>query len=145
MRLKKIILLNVIAITCLPFFAFAMDIHLENNSDTYVTAQAGFSPCSSVAGDNIGIIKPRTKDGPGKLTVPERALYVFCLGYTCDAHIYASNNCSNEIAIVTASYSEGIKGIKNLDDKHYIASGSGGNGRLDQVSSGWIDWFKSMF
>lgn len=97
----------------------ADNIHLQNNTNTYMTASAGYSPCSSAAGDS-GLIKP----GEG-MDVPSAALALFCtLG--CEASIYASKSCSGKkIATIKINKDKTVGAVTNAPGSSYVIAASG--------------------
>lgn len=137
MSRKKLAL--TLIITTLPVISFA-DITLVNNTDLYGTAALSMSPCSSRAGDR-GIIPPH-----GTLTVPQSILNSFCSLWSCDAHIYATKDCSGkEMATITVNSSDGITNIQNNVSDQYTITGGGMSIQIDPVANGFFGWLKSLF
>lgn len=119
MKTFKLAAIAACAISICSTSVFAGNIHLQNNTNTYMTASAGYSPCSSAAGDS-GMIKP----GEG-LDVPPAALILFC-AYGCDASIYASKSCSGKkIATVKINKDKTIGAVNNTSDGVYVIAASG--------------------
>lgn len=119
MKTFKLAAIAACTISICSTAVFADNIHLQNNTNTYMTASAGYSPCSSAAGDS-GMIKP----GEG-LEVPSAALSLFCtLG--CEASIYASKSCSGKkIATVKINRDKTIGAVSNANGSGYVITASG--------------------
>lgn len=119
--MRKFKLAAVVACTLSIYSAgvFADTIHLQNNTNTYMTASAGYSPCSSAAGDS-GVIKP----GEG-MDVPSAALTLFCtLG--CEASIYASKSCSGKkIATIKINKDQTVGIVTNTSGSGYVITSAG--------------------
>jgi len=133
MLIRKLIF-NIVCIS-IPTFSFAMhsDLHIQNNTGSYGTAtlstMLSSSPCSSHAGSEMGIIKPHEP-----LTIPQIAFDIFCGLLPCQAHVYATTDCSGpEVAVLSIQNGWGITGIQSQDSR-YKFSGSGNNLTVDPAS-----------
>lgn len=139
MRKHRIALFGVLLISSLPLSTYA-DVTVVNNTDYYGTASLSLTPCSSRAGDR-GIIPPH-----GSLTVPGSLLNTFCSLFSCDAHIYASKDCSGkEVATVTVDSENGITSIKNYAKDQFVINGGGMSATIDPASGSWKNWLKWFF
>lgn len=140
MLFKKTSLIFIASSLALPLFANAADLTIINNTDIYGTGYVNFSPCSSRAGDK-GILKPHQP-----LTVPGKVFSIFCLGFSCEAHVYGTQDCSGkELAAVTIDPDKGVTKINNYDKEHFAVSGTGTNIIIDPVNKGWKNWFNWLF
>ncbi|MHB1222193.1 MAG: hypothetical protein ACYC0J_09385, partial [Gammaproteobacteria bacterium] len=133
MKTFKLAAITACAISICSTAAFADNIHLQNDTNTYMTASAGLSPCSSAAGDS-GKIKPGES-----LDVPSVALTTFCM-FGCDASIYASKSCSGKkIALVKINKNQTIGAVTNTNGSGYVITAAGntvtatGTGRLKSL------------
>jgi hypothetical protein len=135
MHIKKLILF------CALTFSMSAhaDLLLTNNTDSYGTGNVASSPCSSQAGDR-GITKPHST-----LTIPQIAFDLFCGLFTCEARLFATQNCSGPvIATVTIEFNKGVTHINNLS-KQFVVSGGGnhitinpGSKTIWQRLFGWV-------
>jgi hypothetical protein len=133
MKLNKVALLCALSFSTLSLSAQA-EISVTNNTDSYGTGYIASSPCSSQIGDR-GIIKPH-----GGLKVPEVAIEYYCGIFTCEAHVYATQDCSGkEIATLTVDFYNGVTHINNLDSEHFVVSGGGNQVVIDPGSKSWLE------
>lgn len=127
MRFSKVIATLILASTPLIASAETM-ITIINNTDSYGTGYAGFSPCSTIAGD-AGIIKPHETK-----SLDISAVSMFCGDRNCDGHVFLNKSCSGrQMAKVVVNAKKGIISVTNYDTQHYNVTIDGNTARIDPV------------
>jgi hypothetical protein len=140
--MRKIIA-SALLISALPTLAFAIDIKVTNNTDSYGTAYFNvfLKICSSSLGDG-GILKPQEKN----FTVPGSAVKSVCGNKNCEAFVFDTKNCSgNKIATVILNANSGVIDINNHASDRYSVTYNASSITINPPHKGFKSWFKSLF
>lgn len=144
--LRSLMLTGAFILNTWSLSTYASNITVTNNTNFPGTAKLGNSPCSSSrsAAGSRGIIQPHEQN----FVISEFAIGYFCLWSNCDAHVYASTNCSGpEVMTVTVNASDGIVSSPKYDDKQYLVSAANNHLTIEvkqQSRSGFFNWVKSL-
>lgn len=138
-------LLSVFILTALPVLAYAADINVRNNTDSYGTGHFNsfLKICSSTLGDK-GVMKPKQQN----FVIAGSSIKTACGSKDCEAFIYDSPNCKGQkTATVVINASTGIVNITNhAPDRFKIVEHSAINVEVNPPDQkGFKAWFKSFF
>lgn len=129
MSLKKIAMLSLITISTSPLFTYAVDIKLNNETDSYGTGAFGYM-CSGTLGDK-GVVKPHQPD----FDVSNGVLSMFC-SPNCEAEVYLNKSCAgNSFATVEININTGVTRTTVHDNSKYEIVGLGTNITIKPVST----------
>lgn len=138
---KKIF--SSLVVGLLPIVAYAADIHINNNTNSFGTASFDtiFQVCSSTYFGDRGIMKPKQSD----FTISDSVIKKVCGSKNCDALIFDNKNCEGKsIASVTVNANTGIINVKVKSDRYLIQQQSATHLTISEKNS-WKNWFKSLF
>jgi hypothetical protein len=143
MQTKLFALVSVFIISTLPILAHA-DIRIMNNTDSFVTAAVGSSPCSSEQG-NAGVAKPHQP-----INIPHIVFTIYCgLTTSCTGHVFMTKDCgisARETVTVNVDAIAGrITSYDNHDKEHYNFIVTGQNVVINQIKSSPKSWFRFLF
>jgi len=122
--MNKSLLFALASLISTSSFAF-QELTVTNKSNAYATGRAGYSPCSSFAGEK-GVLQPL-----GTMTIPQMALDLYCKP-NCNVDIYISKSCSGKsIATAHVDYNNGVTSVSNHNAGAYHIAGTGHNMYLE--------------
>jgi len=124
MKKKTVISLILAGLSMVPFYAYANDLIISNNTNFPSTSVINHGLCSTILKE-AGVVKPHEQNH----VVPGDKVKWACTIFpsNCQADVYLTDNCQGPlIASVTFDVNSGIKSTVIKDAKYKVV-GSGFN------------------